>query len=608
MMRKHNLAEETMNYSSLSEMFFTTCRKFSERTGILYKEEGGYQPLKFKEIQAAVASLAGGLISLGVKKGDRVVIFSENCKEWAFFDYAILSLGAISVPIYATLLPKDVEYIINDCEAKIVVVSNLIQFGKILEIEKGIRNVEKYVLIDPAGVNHPNAIPLERFYEIGQAYLEENPGVVEKSVAGLTRSDLATFIYTSGTTGEPKGVMLTHENFLSNIEASARAIPVTENDTFLSFLPLSHVFERMAGHFFVNHQGAAIAYAESIETVPQNLQEVRPTVMTSVPRLFEKIYARVVGSVEEGSPLKRKLFHWAIGVGRVVTEYRQKNKPLPGGLKIKYAIANKLVFSKLKERVGGRIRFFASGGAPLAKEIGEFFTAAGLMILEGYGLTETSPIITLNRFEKFKFGSVGTRLDNVEVKIAEDGEILTRGPHVMQGYYKKPEETREAIDSEKWLYTGDIGHIDEDGMLVITDRKKNIIVTAGGKNVAPQKMENLLATSRYIDQVLVIGDRRKYCAAIIVPNGEVVGKFAQGKGIAYPSLKELYRNPGVVKLIQSEVDAVNAQCASYEQIKKFILLDQPFSIESGELTPSLKIKRKIVEKNYREEIETLYRD
>lgn len=608
MMRKHNLAEETMNYSSLSEMFFTTCRKFSERTGILYKEEGGYQPLKFKEIQAAVASLAGGLISLGVKKGDRVVIFSENCKEWAFFDYAILSLGAISVPIYATLLPKDVEYIINDCEAKIVVVSNLIQFGKILEIEKGIRNVEKYVLIDPAGVNHPKAIPLERFYEIGQAYLEENPGVVEKSVAGLTRSDLATFIYTSGTTGEPKGVMLTHENFLSNIEASARAIPVTENDTFLSFLPLSHVFERMAGHFFVNHQGAAIAYAESIETVPQNLQEVRPTVMTSVPRLFEKIYARVVGSVEEGSPLKRKLFHWAIGVGRVVTEYRQKNKPLPGGLKIKYAVANKLVFSKLKERVGGRIRFFASGGAPLAKEIGEFFTAAGLMILEGYGLTETSPIITLNRFEKFKFGSVGTRLDNVEVKIAEDGEILTRGPHVMQGYYKKPEETREAIDSEKWLYTGDIGHIDEDGMLVITDRKKNIIVTAGGKNVAPQKMENLLATSRYIDQVLVIGDRRKYCAAIIVPNGEVVGKFAQGKGIAYPSLKELYRNPGVVKLIQSEVDAVNAQCASYEQIKKFILLDQPFSIESGELTPSLKIKRKIVEKNYREEIETLYRD
>lgn len=608
MMRKHNLAEETMNYSSLSEMFFTTCRKFSERTGILYKEEGGYQPLKFKEIQAAVASLAGGLISLGVKKGDRVVIFSENCKEWAFFDYAILSLGAISVPIYATLLPKDVEYIINDCEAKIVVVSNLIQFGKLLEIEKGIRNVEKYVLIDPAGVNHPKAIPLERFYEIGQAYLEENPGVVEKSVAGLTRSDLATFIYTSGTTGEPKGVMLTHENFLSNIEASARAIPVTENDTFLSFLPLSHVFERMAGHFFVNHQGAAIAYAESIETVPQNLQEVRPTVMTSVPRLFEKIYARVVGSVEEGSPLKRKLFHWAIGVGRVVTEYRQKNKPLPGGLKIKYAVANKLVFSKLKERVGGRIRFFASGGAPLAKEIGEFFTAAGLMILEGYGLTETSPIITLNRFEKFKFGSVGTRLDNVEVKIAEDGEILTRGPHVMQGYYKKPEETREAIDSEKWLYTGDIGHIDEDGMLVITDRKKNIIVTAGGKNVAPQKMENLLATSRYIDQVLVIGDRRKYCAAIIVPNGEVVGKFAQGKGIAYPSLKELYRNPGVVKLIQSEVDAVNAQCASYEQIKKFILLDQPFSIESGELTPSLKIKRKIVEKNYREEIETLYRD
>lgn len=595
-----------MAYSSLAEMFFKTCQKFPERTGILYKKEGNYQSLKFKEMEAAVTSLAAGLISLGVKKGDTVVIFAENCKEWAFFDYAILSAGAVSVPIYATLLANDVKYIINNSDAKIVVVSNLAQFGKILEIEKGIPKVEKYVLIDPAGVNHPRAIALEQFYEMGREYLQKNPAAVEKSLAGLSRSDMATFIYTSGTTGEPKGVMLTHENFLSNIEASTRAIPVSENDTFLSFLPLSHVFERMAGHFLANYVGAAIAYAESIETVPQNLQEVRPTVMTSVPRLFEKIYARVVGSVEEGSPLKRKLFHWAIGVGRVVTEYRQKNKPLPGGLKFKYAIANKLVFSKLKERVGGRIRFFVSGGAPLAKEIGEFFTAAGLLILEGYGLTETSPVITVNRLEKFKFGSVGAKLDNLEVKIAEDGEILTRGPHVMKGYYKKPEETREAIDNENWFYTGDIGHIDEDGMLVITDRKKNIIVTAGGKNVAPQKMENLLATSRYIDQVLVIGDRRKFCAALIVPNGEVVGKFAQEKGIAYPSLKELYKNPAALKLVQGEVDAVNAQCASYEQIKKFMLLDQPFSIESGELTPSLKIKRKIVEKNYQQEIEALY--
>jgi long-chain acyl-CoA synthetase len=597
-----------MGYINLAEMFFSTCKKFPERTGMMFKKDGTYHPVKFKDMGESVVNIAAGLVSLGVKKGDKVVLLSKNCKEWAFFDYAILSSGAATAPIYATLLPKDIQYIINDSDTKIAVVSNLIQFNKILEVEKALTKVEKFILIDPDGVKHPSATSLTDLIDMGKTFLEKNPDYVIKSVASLTRDDLATLIYTSGTTGEPKGVMLTHGNFLSNVEGSLRAISVSEEDLFLSFLPLSHVFERMAGHFLANHAGASIAYAESVEAVPQNLQEVKPTLMTSVPRLFEKIYARVVGSVEEGSPIKKKLFNWAIGVGRIVTEYRQKKRPLPAGLKLKYGIANKLVYAKLKERVGGKIRFFVSGGAPLAREIGDFFAAAGLLIMEGYGLTETSPVIAVNRLGKYKFGSVGVPLDNVEVKIAEDGEILTRGAHVMQGYYKKEADTKECIDPDGWFHTGDIGHLDEDGMLVITDRKKNIIVTAGGKNVAPQKMENLLATSRYIDQILVIGDKRKFCSAIIVPNFEVLEKFAEEKGVSYQSHKDLCESAEVYQLIQKEVEAANAQVASYETIKKIVLLDQLFSIESGELTPSLKIKRKIVEQNYKEEIEAIYQE
>jgi long-chain acyl-CoA synthetase len=362
----------------------------------------------------------------------------------------------------------------------------------------------------------------------------------------------------------------------------------------------------MVGHYLAFHIGATIAYAESVDTVADNLGEVKPTLMASVPRLFEKIYGRVMDSLEEGSPIKKKLFFWAIGVGKKVTEFKQRNKPIPAGLKLKNGIATKLVFSKLQERVGGRIRFFVSGGAPLSKEIGEFFTAAGLLILEGYGLTETSPVITVNHLDKFRFGSVGFPLQNVEVKIAEDGEILTRGPHVMKGYYKNEAATREAIGDEGWFHTGDIGHIDEDGMLVITDRKKNIIVTAGGKNIAPQYIENMLINSRYIEQAVVLGDKRKFCSALLVPNMELLKKFAEENGLTSLSNDELLTNPQVIRLIGKEIDEVSTDLASYETIKKFALIDHAFTIESGELTPTLKVKRNIVEKGYKEIIDGFY--
>ena len=595
-----------MSHNSLAAMFFYTAEKYPSKTGMMYKSEGNWQERNFSDMAVEVRQLAAGLAAMGVKKGHKVVIYGENSVEWALSDYAILTCGAATAAIYATLLPEQAAYICNDSGADIALVSNKIQFDKLMSVEKDLKSVKTYILFDATGIDHPNVMTYKALRDKGSEHLKANPGLIEQQLASLTRNDLAIMIYTSGTTGEPKGVMLSHGNLLSNIEAGLRSLPVSEKDVFLSFLPLSHIFERMVGHFLANFRGATIAYAQSIEAVPANLLEIRPTLMASVPRLFEKIYAKVLAGVEEGSAVKQKIFNWAVGVGREVTTYRQNNRPLPGGLSFKYKLATKLVFSKLQERVGGNIRFFVSGGAPLAKEIGEFFTAARLLIIEGYGLSETSPVITVNRLDKFKFGTVGIALDNVEVKIAEDGEILTRGPHVMLGYYNKPEDTKEAIDEEGWFHTGDIGIFDEDGMLKITDRKKNIIVTAGGKNVAPQKVENLLVTSKYIDQVLVIGDKRKFCSALIVPSQEAVEKFAAEHGLDQSDFAKLCREESVRKVIQHEVDEANARLASYESIKKFILVPRMFSIETGELTPSLKIKRKVVESNYSGDIEALY--
>jgi long-chain acyl-CoA synthetase len=381
---------------------------------------------------------------------------------------------------------------------------------------------------------------------------------------------------------------------------------VDQNDVFLSFLPLCHVFERMAGHYLACYSASTIAYAESIDTVAQNMGEVKPTVMTSVPRLYEKIYARVLESVESGSALKRKIFYWAIGVGREYVGCIMNKKPVGAALQLKRNLAFKLVFSKLADRVGGRLRFFVSGGAPLAKEIGEFFGAAGLMIYEGYGLTETSPVIAVNKEDNFRFGTVGQVIPGIEVKIADDGEILTRGPHVMLGYFNKDNETREVIDDEKWFHTGDIGFIDSDGFLTITDRKKNIIVTSGGKNIAPQPIENQLVTCKFIEQAMIIGDKKRFCSAVIVPAFETLEKWARENNIPYDNRRQLISLPVVRQLFKSDIDNVNNSLASYETIKDFVLADAPFSIETGELTPSLKIKRKVVLEKFKDEIEKMY--
>ncbi|UCF63731.1 MAG: long-chain fatty acid--CoA ligase [bacterium] len=593
-----------MSYENLALMIKTVSEKFPEKAAYMSKKEGTYQSTTFREVQNQIQYLSAALMDLGVEKDEKVLLLSENRMEWAISDYAILTCGAVTVPIYPTLLPKHIEFIINNSEGKVVIVSQDFQLEKILEIKKNLPRLKHIILME--GIAPEGVLGWRDFVEKGKIIYEKNPNLITKSLKAIKGDDLASIIYTSGTTGVPKGVMLTHHNFLSNIEAGLDALKVDEKDLFLSFLPLSHVFERMAGHFLASHVGATIAYAENIETVAQNLQEVHPTVMTSVPRFFEKVYARVLDSLEEGSAAKKKIFLWAIEVGKKSNLYHQKGLPLKGMLKSKYKIANKLVYSKLRERVGGNIRLFASGGAPLGREIAEFFNAAGLRLLEGYGLTETSPVITVNRENNFKFGTPGQAVINVEVAIAEDGEILTRGPHVMKGYYKNEEETREAIDEEKWFHTGDIGYLDKDGFLYITDRKKNIIVTSGGKNIAPQPIENLLITSKYIDQALVLGDKRKYCTAIIVPSIENLRNFAKKSSLEISKDDELLQNQAIKALIRSEIDRVSVDLASYETIKKFMLLKDPFTIESGELTPTLKIKRNVVEQKYQTKIDAMY--
>jgi long-chain acyl-CoA synthetase len=595
-----------MKYKNLAEMFFSTAEKFGDRTAYMYKPENEYLSISFNEAKNSVEKIAAGLASIGVKSGDKVAIVSPNRYEWTFTDFAILSIGAISVPIYPSLLQDQVKYILHDSESVAVFCSDEEQYNKVHAARDSCPEIKSVITFDSVKDDGKH-ISLNNLMTQGAEYLEKNPGYIAEQIKNIKSNDLATIIYTSGTTGEPKGALMMHSNFLSNVEAALACVHVDDTDVFLSFLPLSHIFERMAGHFLANYVGGTIAYAVSIDTVAENMGEVRPTVMTSVPRLYEKIYARILENVETGSPIKRKIFYWAVGVGRAYITKIMTKEPIGGGLNFKRNLAYKLVFSKLADRVGGKLRLFISGGAPLAKEIAEFFGAAGLSIYEGYGLTETSPVIAVNTEDNFKFGTVGPIVPGVEVKIAEDGEILSRGPHIMVGYFKKEAETKEAIDEEGWFHTGDIGFIDDDGFLTITDRKKNILVTSGGKNIAPQPIENQLVTCKYIEQAMVIGDQRKFCSAVIVPAFETFEKWAQENNISYESTRDLARMPEVKELIKNDVESVNADLASYETVKDFVLADAPFSIETGELTPSLKVKRKVVIEKFGNQIEEMYK-
>jgi len=593
-----------MAVETLSQLFINTIRSYPKDNLLMHKEGGKYVSLSSRDVWDRVRFLSLGLRTLGLQPRGKLIILSENCPDWVMTDFAALCAGATTVPIYPTLMPEQIKYIIDNSDAKVVVCSTRELWHKVESVRKGLTKVTHAILFEdtaPEGV-----LTLAGIIAKGKAVAEGGGDDFEKTALGIHPDELASIIYTSGTTGIPKGVMLSHANIVHNIKSLRAIVEFKDTDVILSFLPLSHILERMCTFAFL-YVGATIAYAESIETVGENLVEARPTIMVSVPRLFDKIYARVIDQVLAGSALKKKIFFWAVRVGKKQGQMKLRGEPVTGWLKFRYGVAQKLVFSKILAKTGGRVRFFVSGGAPLSKDIAEFFYAAGLTVIEGYGLTETSPVIACNTIEGVKFGTVGRPVPGVEVKIAPDGEILTRGPNLMKGYYKKEAETREVL-IDGWLHTGDIGTLDGEGFLVITDRKKDLIITAGGKNVAPQPIENLLKTNPFIANAVVVGGSRKFISALIVPNFDKLEAYARAGDIPFGSRAELVGREEVRNFLLAEVNRSTPNLAPYERVKKIALLDREFEIEAGEITPTLKVRRSIVEQKYKGLIDTMYKE
>jgi long-chain acyl-CoA synthetase len=569
-----------------------------------HKSEGVYVPIPTKEFGKLIEKFCLGLRDLGAKAGEKVIILAENDPWWVVIDYASLCLGGVTVPIYTSLVPEQIKYIINDSEAKTVICGSLELWEKVAAVRRSIRKVKRFILLQ--GQPPRGLLSLSQVLERGGSLAKKQPKLFEKLINSVKPGDLASIVYTSGTTGVPKGVMLSHANFTSNINTLASIIDFNPGDTDLVFLPLSHVLARMVAFAFLS-RGTSLAFAENLETVAQNLLEVKPTILVTVPRLLEKIYGRIMDTILAGSGLKKKLFFWALGVGRKYGSLKLAGRKPGIGLSFRRSLAHRLVFAKVVAKTGGRIRFMVSGGAPLSKDIAEFFYAMGLVVLEGYGLTETSPVVAVTTFEHLRFGTVGRPIPGVTVRIARDGEILTKGPNVMKGYYKKLRETREVFKGG-WFHTGDIGHLDEDGYLVITDRKKDLIITSGGKNIAPQPIENLFQKNPYISQAVVVGGSRKFIAALIVPNFEKLEAYAAKKGFSFKDRRGLVARPEIYDFFMDEVDRMTPHLASYEKVKKIALLDQEFDIGRGEMTPTLKIRRNIVEDKYKDVINALYKE
>jgi long-chain acyl-CoA synthetase len=551
-----------------------------------------------------VQDLSLGLLELGLRPGDRVAILSENRPEWAIADYACLAARCTDVPIYPTLPARQVEYILRDSGAAAILVSTDAQLEKILAVREHVPGLRQVIGFDGRGAG---ILPYSEVVACGRAARERHPAWREVALQA-SPDDLATLIYTSGTTGDPKGVMLTHGNIASNVTTSVDLFDFGDGDECLSFLPLSHIFERMFGHYCMFHKGVVINYAGGIDTVPGDMQERRPTLMASVPRLYEKIYARVHDTVRGSSPVRQRLFGWGKRVGEDWADRVLDGRPVPPSLALARRVADRLVFARLRARTGGRIRFFISGGAPLSPDIARFFFAAGLPILEGYGLTETSPVMAVNTFEHLKLGTVGRPIPGVEIRIASDGEIITRGPNVMRGYFNKPEATADALDAEGWFHTGDIGVLDAEGFLRITDRKKDLIVTAGGKNIAPQPIENLAKTSKFVSSAVMLGDRRPFPIMLVVPNADSVRAWVRHKGLGDGTLEELLARDEVQQKVEREVRKTLRDLAQFEMPKRLLFLPRDFSVEAGELTPTLKVRRRIVEQRHREAIDALYAD
>ncbi len=576
-------------YKAIPEVFFEVAKKYQNKRALLYKKEGVYFPITYKELSKKVLTFSKALSDIGVGKGDKVAILSENRPEWVISDLSIMELGAISVPLHTTFNPRDICSILKHCQAKVLIVSNSDLLNKALLGQKYLKDLKKIIFIE--NLTSVQKEILSNKVLSWKAMLAQNKNNEFEKIF-LDPDDCCSIIYTSGTTGKPKGVVLTHRNFLSNVEAVNEIIPVNSSDIFLSFLPLSHVLERMAGYYMPLCHGATIAYAEGIKQLSVNLKEVRPTIMISVPRVFEKFHDAVWDKVNSSSNFQKRIFKWALR--------QQKNT-------LRYKLADFLAFKKIRNKMGGKLRLTISGGASLNENIGKFFSKIGVLILEGYGLTETSPVISANQEDDFKFGTVGKVVPGVKVKITEAKEILVKGPNVFQGYFKNKEATKSNFDKEGWFHTGDLGFIDRQGFLTVIGRAKEMIVTSGGKNVWPERVENLLNNDRFISQAIIIGNNRKFISALIVPDWQEIEIYLKENNLPLQEHDKLIKSPVLLDIFQKRIDEkINPKLSEFERVKKFILLPQEFSQEQEELTATLKLRRHIIESHCKKMIESMY--
>lgn len=594
-----------MRETTLNRMFLNRIEEGGDAVRYLVPRGEKREPMTYRQVGEAVREMANGLMGLGLSRDDKVAILSATRLEWCLADIAGILGGFVTVPIYPSSLPEQVEYILANSRSRLLFVENDEQWAKVAEVRKNLPDLAVVVLMEGKVQGKEGTIDLEGLREKGKSFARMHPDALDRRTEDIRPEDDLTIIYTSGTTGPPKGVVTRHSNYAFVVTSAVEAVTVRRGETLLQFLPLAHSLGRLE-HFLTFDVMAVSAFARSIQTVGEDLALVKPEIMVSVPRLFEKFYARVLAMAEGGGGLKKAIFHWALGVGREVSRSRQRREPVAGFLAWQYSLARKLVFDKIRERTGGRLRFFISGGAPLSREIAEFLHAMDVLILEGYGLTEDSTVTAVNRFDHYKFGTVGKALPGTTIRIAPDGEILVKGPHVFKEYFGNPEATREAVDAEGWLHTGDIGVLDSDGFLTITDRKKDILVTSGGKNIAPQNIENLLKTDKFVSQAFAYGDRRKYITALVTLSIEDLLPWAEQNGLSERDPVLLAKNPKVEEMMRGRIDALNRELASFEQVKKFVLLGSDFTQETGELTPTLKIKRKVVIQKYGHLLDALY--
>ena len=598
-------AETADEPTTLTEVFEYVARVHTRPDTLNYKHDGRWISISSADLLQRARWIAAGLYSLGIRRGERVAILSESRPEWTLTDAGCIFLGAIDVPIYPTLTPAQVQYILKDSGARVLLLANETKLREIESILSSCPAVEHLIVFEKDAGSKSAAISLEQLEARGQAFARQQRELLRELELQAKPDDLATIIYTSGTTGEPKGVMLTHGNLVSNLVDSSGHFSFGVEDTALSVLPLSHIFEREAMYMYL-YRGMAVYFAESLDTIGPNLREVHPTILVGVPRIFEKIYARIRQRAVEQGRASVMVLNWAVSVAKHYAHHLLGKKRVPLGLGLQHKLATSLMFSKWKLALGGRIRLLVSGGAALPEELALIYIGAGIPIVQGYGLTETSPVITASTIEENRVGTVGTPIRNVQVRIAADGEIETRGPNVMRGYYNKPEETRAVFTEDGWFKTGDIGAIDADGFLRITDRKKELLKTSGGKYIAPQPIEQLIKGSPFVNQVVLIGNGRRFPASLIVPDWERVESYARLKGIETRDRAQLCKHPRIIDLFERQVAGLTSELAQFEKVKKIGLLEKELTIEGGELTPTLKVKRRVVDEKYRDVIDALY--